>query len=364
MSTIYESELVTGDIVKIRDGMDIPADMLLLEGNDIITDESAWTGEHESVKKKIYRDCLTKRDEIIANGDQDKMGYYNSYSPILLSGTNVRNGEGKAIVLVVGESAAFAQIRKYMVEEVELTPLEERLQKLSDRAEKLGVIAGIIIYVILLIRFLVDRANTDTFDTGQYYIQLVEFALIAVTVYLVAIPESLVATYSLSLVYYVKEMIYNNNLVTNLSAIETMGTVNTICTAKIGTLTQNKLYLTHFWNDKHIPIDPHEKKTLSAYFKGESLELIRQAFACNNSAYLDPYDVTNIDIALLEFLEKNGEDYKAIRERYLTKDSLRFPTSYYRKRMSTVLENVENGKTSKKRMHIKGIVIFEGGLNH
>ena len=86
---IHESQLVTGDIVKINEGMDIPADMLVLEAYDITTTESALTGEPDARKKKAFKDCLAKRDEIIANGTKDQLGAYDVYSPILMSGTNV-----------------------------------------------------------------------------------------------------------------------------------------------------------------------------------------------------------------------------------------------------------------------------------
>ena len=87
---IHESQLVTGDIVKIQEGMDIPVDMLVFEAHDITTDESALTGEPDAIKKKIYRECLEKRDEIIANGQKNSSKSHDVYSPILMSGTSVK----------------------------------------------------------------------------------------------------------------------------------------------------------------------------------------------------------------------------------------------------------------------------------
>ena len=88
---IHESQLVSGDIVKIQEGMDIPVDMLVFEAHDITTNESALTGEPDAIKKKIYRECLEKRDEIIANGQKNSSKSHDVYSPILMSGTSVRN---------------------------------------------------------------------------------------------------------------------------------------------------------------------------------------------------------------------------------------------------------------------------------
>jgi len=86
---MHESQLVVGDIVKIQEGMDIPVDMLVLEAHDITTDESALTGEPNAIKKKIYKECLEKRNEIIANGQKNESKSHDVSSPILMSGTSV-----------------------------------------------------------------------------------------------------------------------------------------------------------------------------------------------------------------------------------------------------------------------------------
>jgi len=88
---IHESQLVTGDIIKIQEGMDIPVDMLVLEAHDITTDESALTGEPDAIKKKIYKECLEKRNEIIVNGQKNDSKSHDVYSPVLMSGTTVKN---------------------------------------------------------------------------------------------------------------------------------------------------------------------------------------------------------------------------------------------------------------------------------
>lgn len=69
--------------------MDIPVDMLLIEAHDITTNESALTGEPDAIKKKVYKDCIEKRDEIIAYGEKHRAKTHDVYSPILLSGTSV-----------------------------------------------------------------------------------------------------------------------------------------------------------------------------------------------------------------------------------------------------------------------------------
>ncbi len=75
--------------MKLSEGMDIPADMLLLEAHDVTTDEAALTGEPDAIKKKIFRECAAKRDEIVANGQKNNAKSHDVYSPILMSGTSV-----------------------------------------------------------------------------------------------------------------------------------------------------------------------------------------------------------------------------------------------------------------------------------
>ncbi len=87
---IHESQLVVGDIVKIQEGMDIPVDMLVFEAHDLTTNESALTGEPDAIKKKIYRECLAKRDEIIEKGQKNNSKTHDVHSPILLSATSVK----------------------------------------------------------------------------------------------------------------------------------------------------------------------------------------------------------------------------------------------------------------------------------
>ena len=89
MIGIHESKLVVGDLIKLNEGMDVPVDILVLQAHDITTDESALTGEPDAIKKKSYKDCLEKREEIIANGQKNSSKSHDVYSPILMSGTSV-----------------------------------------------------------------------------------------------------------------------------------------------------------------------------------------------------------------------------------------------------------------------------------
>jgi len=351
---IHESKLVVGDLIKLSEGMDVPVDILVLQSHDITTDESALTGEPDAIKKKAYKDCLEKREEIIANGQKNSSKSHDVYSPILMSGTSVLTGQGKGLVLVVGEASVLGQIRKYLIQETEVTPLQQKLETIARDIGKFGLISAILTFLVLFIRFLVDRGLTHTWKDKDKWVDIVKFAIIAVSVVAVAIPEGLPLSVTLSLAYSVKKMMKDNNLVRKLQATETMGGANNICSDKTGTLTQNKMNLTNFWNDKLIEVNPYDKKALGSEFSEEYHDLIKQALACNGTATLVPYVGSKTEIALLEYLQNRGEDYNTLRSQYITQSSIMFPFSSQRKRMSSILDNVENGLPSKKRMHIKG----------
>ena len=107
------------------------------------------------------------------------------------------------------------------------------------------------------------------------------------TVIVVAIPEGLPLAVTISLAYSVKKMLKDSNLVRKLQACETMGGANMICSDKTGTLTQNKMSLTSFWNTKFIEVDNYGKDlNISSILPENIKDLFIQSIACNSSANL------------------------------------------------------------------------------
>jgi magnesium-transporting ATPase (P-type) len=156
-----------------------------------------------------------------------------------------------------------------------------------------------------------------------------------------------------------KKMYKDHNFVRKLSATETMGGANNICSDKTGTLTKNEMDLTAFWNAKRKDFNvPYDKK-YEETFEPKYHELMKQALSANSDAEMaNPKTEakeagSKTDIALLKFLDKAGQDYKEIRGKY--KIMHQFPFSSNRKRMSTVLLDVNDlDCATGKRMHIKG----------
>jgi len=100
------SEVMVGDVVMIFEGMEIPADGLVFEASDLTADESAMTGETDPIKKNTLAYCIAKRNQT----DSATAGHHEVPSPIMMSGTRVLTGEGKMIILVVGDLSCAGKI--------------------------------------------------------------------------------------------------------------------------------------------------------------------------------------------------------------------------------------------------------------
>jgi magnesium-transporting ATPase (P-type) len=142
-------------VVNISEGMEVPADCILIEANEITADESAMTGEPDPIPKNTYEQCKSKMKEIEECGNKNSSQKHDVPCPILFSGTKVLTGEGKMIVIAVGDSSCIGKIRVLagQEEEDDTTPLQAKLEVLAGDIGKFGLISSVTILVILLIRF-------------------------------------------------------------------------------------------------------------------------------------------------------------------------------------------------------------------
>lgn len=131
-----------------------------------------------------------------------------------------------------------------------------KLEAIAEDIGKFGLVSAIIIVIIMVIRFGIEKGaknNWQDKDLGE----LLNFFIIGITVVVVAIPEGLPLAVTLSLAYSTKKMLNDNNLVRKMAACETMGGASMICSDKTGTLTQNKMSLVNVWNDEIVEIDTY-----------------------------------------------------------------------------------------------------------
>lgn len=119
---------MVGDIVEVNAGDEIAGDAILLEGSSVMTDEASMTGESDVLIKEPIEKCISIRNQIITDGRINIVGHNEVPSPVLLSGTNIKNGKGKMMIIAVGTNSAIGKIRRVIVDtESEQTPLQKSL---------------------------------------------------------------------------------------------------------------------------------------------------------------------------------------------------------------------------------------------
>ncbi|KAA8895457.1 hypothetical protein FN846DRAFT_785074, partial [Sphaerosporella brunnea] len=160
--------------------------------------------------------------------------------PFILSGAKVLEGVGTFLVTSVGVHSSFGKTMMALREDSTATPLQMKLNDLAEAIAKLGGAAALLLFVVLLIRFLVNlRGNTaPPSEKGQSFMRIL---ITAITVVVVAVPEGLPLAVTLALAFATTRMLKDNNLVRVLQACETMGNATTVCSDKTGTLTQNRM---------------------------------------------------------------------------------------------------------------------------
>lgn len=212
---LHESTgLVPGDVMLLEAGNIVSADARLIEAENLQTQEAALTGESLPVDKLADFTC----PESASIGDRDNM---------VFSGTNISNGRAKAIVTQTGLSTELGQIARLLSEQGEEPTL---LQKQINRLSKQLIAASLLLIVLITL-------------VGYFMLQLSyqELFLYAISLVIAAIPEGLPALLTISLAIGAKRMLHKNALIRRLPAVETLGSVTTICTDKTGTLTCNKM---------------------------------------------------------------------------------------------------------------------------
>nr|XP_033776998.1 plasma membrane calcium-transporting ATPase 3 isoform X3 [Geotrypetes seraphini] len=379
------ADLLVGDIAQIKYGDLLPADGVLIQGNDLKIDESSLTGESDHVRKSVEKD------------------------PMLLSGTHVMEGSGRMVVTAVGvnsqtgiiftllgsggeeeekkdkkgkqldgavennqnkakkqdgavamemqplKSAEGGEVeerekKRASVPKKEKSVLQGKLTKLAVQIGKAGLVMSAITVIILVLRFVIQtfviegrvwKAECTPFHV-QYFMK---FFIIGVTVLVVAVPEGLPLAVTISLAYSVKKMMKDNNLVRHLDACETMGNATAICSDKTGTLTTNRMTVVQ----SYVGGVHHKDVPDSGSLNPKVVDLLVQTIAIN-SAYTTkilppekegalPRQVGNkTECALLGFVLDLRRDYQLVREQVPEETLYKVYTfNSVRKSMSTVV---------------------------
>ena len=224
--SLPSSELVVGDVVLLEAGDSVPADCRVLESASMKIEEAALTGESVPVEKHADAIELAAGADDVPLGDRKNMCYM---------GSTVVYGRGRAVVVATGMDTEMGKIAGALSEaKEELTPLQVKLDELSHVLTKMVIAICVVIFAVDVLRH--GFSNMTEEPT-----LLLNTFMVAVSLAVAAIPEGLVAVVTIVLSLGVTKMAKRQAIIRNLSAVETLGCTQVICSDKTGTLTQNKM---------------------------------------------------------------------------------------------------------------------------
>lgn len=147
------------------------------------------TGEADPIHKNIYAGCKSKRDEVVEKGQRNSVTNHEVPSCVVLSGTRILSGEGKMIVIVVGDFSCLGKIRLILMQkEPDATPLQMKLEMLASDIGKFGLISAVLVFLILMARLAAECIIEGKWDNSTRWVEVVQHFILAITVVVVAIP--------------------------------------------------------------------------------------------------------------------------------------------------------------------------------
>lgn len=266
---IKTTELVLGDIVCLQAGSIVPADLRLVEANDLKVNESSLTGESEAVEKQaevVY-------NKTMAIAERKNMAF---------AGCVVENGHAKGVVTALGTQTELGQIAESLKEgKKELTPLQKNIQEVGK----------ILTYLVLL-----AAGVTFVLEVIAHPSEILRAFLTAVAISVAAIPESMPAVITIIMSLGISKLSKQRAIVKQLHAVETLGACDVICSDKTGTITQNKMNV---------------EKTF-CFFKekdAQFLLLLKAMTLCNDAKKsIGGYVGGSTEVALVNFAALRGVD--------------------------------------------------------
>jgi len=318
---VRSEELVPGDIVILDAGRYVPADLRLLESANLQIEESALTGESVPADKNAQD---VHPDPNTPLGDRSNMAFMSTLTTY---------GRGVGVVVATGMATEIGKIAESLDQDGEdLTPLQKRLHELGRILAYLAI--GICAFIVI-IAWLQKR-------------NLFEMFLTAISLAVAAIPEGLAAIVAIVLALGVTRMSKANAIVKRLPAVETLGSVNIICSDKTGTLTQNKMTVVKFYTMDKFRDVPAEGSGFEAL--PEEQQLIKSFVLCSDATFDEGKETGDpTEVALVILGQRFNMDRNALNEKHPR--LAEYPFDSERKLMSTL-----NREGDGYRVHTKGAI--------
>lgn len=310
---IHAKELVTGDLVSLDAGCQVPADLRLVESENLKIEESALTGESVPTEKRAEYISRVKEGsfQTIPLGDRMNMAYMS---------TVVSYGRGMGIVTDTGMQTEIGKIATMIQsEKEETTPLQKRLGELGKVLSLLSVGLCAVLFVIAILQ------QRDIFD----------MLITAISLAVAAVPEGLPAVVTICLALSVTRMVKVNTIVRRLPCVETLGAVSVVCSDKTGTLTQNVMTVEECYVDQNL-ISSNAMKLKEHTLFLEGMTLCNDAVLQGEEHIGDP-----TELALLYLAEKFGMNRQSLEKIMPRKKEIPFDSN--RKMMSTFHERDHEG---------------------
>lgn len=353
MQSLAIEEIVGGDLVLLETGDEIPADGRLVKANSFMVDQSLLTGESEPAEKRA-----SSVDDATDGPDQPGCVY---------RGTQVIDGVAHMMVIDVGDTSYLGQIarrlsdnddegdapadeseearvkRKLTISK-ELTPLQQKLAQLADLISKVGYAAAVLIFAAQLIRGIFAGEVFWPGD-GDAFLrvtkELLGYFVTMVIIVVVAVPEGLPMSVTVSLALAMRKMTRANSLVRQLVACETIGSATVICTDKTGTLTQNKMQIVRIsWADTLIERGSSAWLQPTPQTSARPIDWIARIGAINSTANLEIKEGKTVTLgnstegSFLHWLRESNIEYGELRLANPVAYQIHFSSE--RKRMTSV----------------------------
>lgn len=318
------ADLVVGDILKVKMGDFVEADVRWLKSDELQVIESHLTGEPDAIEK-----TTAAISEDVEVGDQTNMGF---------SGSTVSNGQGLGVIVAVGENTELGNIAR-LIQNVapKISPLQNTINKLTKTLMKVSAGIVLLTFVIGII-----RAGEISIDS------LASILSTSIALAVASIPDALPAVLSIVLTIGAAKMAHNRGLIKSLSSVETLGSTSYICSDKTGTLTKNEMTVTKYYTDGQffevagLGYDPHGKITALNDTTTGSSRFLTGAVLCNEATVKEENGVFKpfgnpTEVALNVLGQKAGIVKADLLKTNKIVRTLPFTSS--RKMMSVVIQN-------------------------